>query len=151
MFVYSRPAILLFSNRETPHMSLLKIDGLVEQEVELDFAALRGLSDQVDDISPLVPGREGAAVRLSAVLAAANPSPEAARVQLESSDGAFSRAVGLAAVQDALVTYRLGEDPLPDKYGGPIRFFIPDAAACGEAEADACANVKMLGRITLLG
>lgn len=131
-------------------MSLLKIDGLVSREVELDFAALRDLSDQVDDIGPLVPGREGAAVRLSAVLAAAAPKAAAARVQLESTDGAFSRSVSLAAVRDALVTYRLGEDPLPDRYGGPIRFFIPEAAACGEAEADACANVKMLGRITLL-
>ena len=32
--------------------------------------------------------------------------------------------------------YRLDGQPLPAKAGGPVRFFIPDFAACHTAEID---------------
>ena len=44
----------------------------------------------------------------------------------------------------ALLIYALDGRPLPDKFGGPVRFFVPDAAVCGAAAVDTCANVKRL-------
>jgi len=34
---------------------------------------------------------------------------------------------------------------LPATLGGPLRFLIPDASACGLPGIDACANVKDVG------
>jgi len=48
-----------------------------------------------------------------------------------------------------LLIYRLAGDPLPAKDGGPIRFLIPDFAACHTTEVDECANVKFVDRIEL--
>ena len=65
---------------------------------------------------------------------------------------ALSRRFGLplTAVDDrALVIYRLDGQPLPEKAGGPVRFFIPDFAACHTEEIDECANVKFVDRIEL--
>jgi hypothetical protein len=47
------------------------------------------------------------------------------------------------------VIYREGGQPLPEKAGGPVRFFIPDFAACHTHEIDECANVKFVDRLEL--
>ena len=52
-----------------------------------------------------------------------------------------------AVADEALVIYRLDGQPLPEKSGGPVRFFIPDFAACHTHEIDECANVKFVDRI----
>jgi DMSO/TMAO reductase YedYZ molybdopterin-dependent catalytic subunit len=62
----------------------------------------------------------------------------------------FHASIPLDAVADkALVIYREGGQPLPEKAGGPVRFFIPDFAACHTQEIDECANVKYVNRIEL--
>ena len=38
--------------------------------------------------------------------------------------------------------------PLPEEKGGPVRFLIPNPAACGTAEVDTCANVKWLNSMS---
>jgi len=125
----------------------LSVCGEVLAPLELEYDALAALPDQVDDISSEVPGREGGGVRLRAVLARAGLKPNATHVTCESSDGKFSASVPLSAVRDAIVAYRLGDTPLPETKGGPVRFFIPEAAACASDEIDQCANVKFLGRL----
>ncbi len=45
--------------------------------------------------------------------------------------------------------YALDGEPLPAKAGGPLRFFIPDFAACHSADVDECANVKFVDHIEL--
>ena len=54
-----------------------------------------------------------------------------------------------AVIDKALVIYRLDGQPLPEKAGGPVRFFIPDFAACQTHEIDECANVKFVDRLEL--
>ena len=127
-------------------MSLV-VEGEVIAPVELSFADLAALPEQVADISALVPGREGSGVRLSAVLGRAGLKPNATHVTCESTDGKFTASVPLSAVREAIVAYRLGDAPLPESKGGPIRFFIPEAADCDAADIDQCANVKYLGRL----
>ena len=97
----------------------------------------------------LVPGREGGGVRLAAILAKFAPASTATYVTLKSSDGKFSASVPLDAVRTAIVAYRLGEEPLPTKKGGPFRFLIPNVEECAIGGVDACANVKFLSVMQL--
>jgi DMSO/TMAO reductase YedYZ molybdopterin-dependent catalytic subunit len=128
-------------------MNRLRIEGRVRQPRELSFDDLAALPGQIDDVGTLAPGRKGGAVRLGAVLDAAVPEADATAVTLESTDGAFSQEAPLAALREAVVIYRLGEEPLPPEEGGPVRFLIPNLEECLSEGVDRCTNVKRLGRI----
>ena len=129
--------------------ALLRLTGLVQQHKEYDYGALAALPDQIDDVSQMAPGRQGRAVRLTTLLEAAQPSSESQYITLEA-EGGYSASVPLDAVRDqAIILYRIGDGPLPHEQGGPLRFLIPDAAACKTAEVDSCANVKHLLAIVL--
>src|SRR5207249_4930106 len=99
----------------------------------------------------LVPGKEGGAVWLRALLEAVRAKPDAQWATLASEDGAFAVSVPLPDIADnAVVLYREGSAPLAEKKGGPVRFFVVDAKKCGSGSGvDACANVKRLGTIRL--
>jgi len=129
----------------------LTIEGEVDKPRTLTFDELAALPRQVTDVSALIAGKQGGAVWLDAVLAAAGARAGARFATLVADDGAFAVSVPLDAVRtNAIVAYRLGDLPLPDKQGGPIRFYVVDAKACGaDSGVDACANVKRLGRIRL--
>jgi DMSO/TMAO reductase YedYZ molybdopterin-dependent catalytic subunit len=132
--------------------TLLTISGQVEHPRSLTFADLAGIAaeHQIADVSRIVPGRQGDAVKLTGLLALARPQPGAIYLGLHSSTDDFHASIPLAAVADrALVIYRLNGQPLPVKAGGPVRFFIPDFAACHTDEIDECANVKFVDRIEL--
>ena len=123
----------------------LRIEGLVETPCTFDFAALAACAEQIADVSALLPGRAGTAVPVRALLARAGVRSEATRVIVAARVGCFKAEVPLAAAETAVVVYRLGDRPLPAPQGGPLRFFIPDATACGLEGIDACANVKDVG------
>ena len=125
----------------------LIVDGLVHHAKTYTFEDLTGLELQIPDISIVAPGREGAAVPLAALCAQAIPCPMARYITLEADD--FSVSVEWVTILDhALLVYRIGNSPLPSSQGGPIRFLIPNPAACGPADVDACANVKYVHRMT---
>ncbi len=130
-------------------MTQLHIGGEVQLPQAFGFTALRSLSDQIEDVGHLIPGREGSAVRLQALLEQVRPKETVRYITLESTDGKFSASVPLEAVQEGIVAYRFHDAALPEKKGGPYRFFIPNVAECHMDEIDACANVKFLGRISL--
>ncbi len=125
-------------------MESLRVEGEVRQAQNFSFTDLAALPDQVADVGQLVPGREGGGVRLEAILAKVTPASTAIYVTLKSSDGKFSASVPLDAVRTAIVAYRLGDEPLPAKKGGPFRFLIPNVEECAIGGVDACANVKFL-------
>lgn len=131
-------------------MTLL-VDGEVETPRTLTFEALAALPRQVPDVGTLIAGKQGGAVWLDAVLAAAGAKASARFATLVADDGKFAVSVPLDALRtNAIVAYRLGDASLPEKQGGPIRFYVVDAKACGaDSGVDACANVKRLGRIRL--
>ena len=127
----------------------VSVSGLVGRSLELSHADLAALPGQVADVSALAPGREGSAVRFTSVLEAASAQSGAEFLTLEA-DGGFAASIPLAAVVDqALLLYALDGEPLPHDKGGPVRFLIPNPAACGAAEVDTCANVKWLNSIHL--
>jgi len=130
-------------------MELLRIEGAIEHRRDLSFSDLGALPGQIPDVAQLLPGREGGGVRLQSVLNVVSPDETARYITLSSSDGKFSASVPLEAVHDAIIAYRLGDEPLPSKKGGPFRFFIPNVEECAIGGVDACANVKFLARIEL--
>jgi Oxidoreductase molybdopterin binding domain len=127
----------------------LQIEGEVILPCELGYADLAALPDQVEDVGALIPGRTGGGVRLRAVLRRAGIKDGATHVTVSSSDGKFHASVPLASVREAVLAYRLGNEPLPEKLGGPIRLLIPDVEPCAIGEVDACANVKFVATLRL--
>src|SRR5262249_14986547 len=78
------------------------------------------------------------------------PKPDSKYLTLHSSSDDFHASIPLEAVRGrAILIYRLEGQPLPASAGGPIRFFIPDFAACHTSEIDECANVKFVDHIEL--
>ena len=133
------------------HVDKLKIDGHVKNPTSFDSPALNELPAEarIDDVSTLVPDRQGRAATLAGLLEHAEPTAEATHVTLHSDDG-FSASLALADVRDlGIILYEQNGQPLDSRFGGPFRFLIPNAAACRTAELDACANVKHLVHIEL--
>ena len=131
---------------------MLSIAGDVANPLTLTFADLAAIpaEHQVVDVSRLVPGRKGDAVRLAGILALVGSKPAAKWLGLHAARDDFHASIPLDAVAEkALVIYRLDGQPLPEKAGGPVRFFIPDFAACHTQEIDECANVKFVDRLEL--
>lgn len=128
---------------------MLNISGEVNEQRSFLYSDLATMPGQVADVGAEVAGREGRGVRLRHVLAQAGIKPGADHATLASTDGKFTASVPVADIMDALLVYALGDEPLPARLGGPVRFLIPDAAACHSGGADTCANVKFLGRIEL--
>ena len=130
-------------------MTQLHVEGEVRAPQAFGFPELRALVNQIEDVSQLIPGREGSAVRLQVVLEQVRPKETVRYITLESTDGKFSASVPLEAVQEGIIAYRFNDTALPENKGGPYRFFIPNISECHVGEVDACANVKFLGRIYL--
>lgn len=127
----------------------IAIEGIVRHAVTLGHDDLASLPGQIDDVSSLVAGRRGRAVRLASLLACAEVLPDASWITVEADDDSFAASVPLEAVADAVLVYQLDGKPLPRENGGPFRLLIPDAARCGSAEVDKCANVKSVGVLRL--
>jgi len=132
--------------------TILRIDGLVGRPRDFSRADLAALpaEHQIDDVGRLDPKRRGRAVRLAGVLAEVSVLPEAGYLTLHASTDDFHASVPLASIVDrGILIYELDGGALPISAGGPVRFYIPDFAACHSAEVDECANVKFVDRIEL--
>ena len=143
----------------------LTVYGQVEREKSFGYAELKSLPNQVEDVNREVEGRQGRGVRLRSLIEAAGRKAGATHATLASSDDKFTASVPLDDILDAVLVYELKGEPLPAQLGGPIRFLIPDAAACHSGGAfreagldlrnacvsqrSTCANVKFLSRIEL--
>jgi hypothetical protein len=46
-----------------------------------------------------------------------------------------------------VLVYRLGDGPLPESQGGPVRLLIPNLEECLSEAVDRCTNVKGLGTV----
>jgi 2-dehydropantoate 2-reductase len=111
----------------------------------LTRAALRGIpaAQQVADVGLLVPGKQGRAVWLAALLERCGGSAGARFLNLQSSDPSFSVSLPLEELpRGALVVYELEGEALPERKGGPFRLLVP-------GHADECVHVKALARVEL--
>lgn len=122
----------------------LALDGLVARARAFSADELARLprAAQIEDVEPLVPGRKGRAVRLSALLEAAGVDARARFVDVSSLDPNFAVSESLESLRGALVVYALDGAPLAREKGGPFRLLVP-------GHADECVHVKGLARLTL--
>ncbi len=131
---------------------LLRVDGLVANPLGLRFADFLAFPEahQLVDVSRFHPKRKGDAVAVEALLARAEPKPEANYLTLHADRDDFHVSIPLDAVRgEAFVVYKVGDELLTQEQGGPIRFLIRDPSACHTSELDDCANVKYLSRLEL--
>lgn len=130
----------------------LHVTGEVARPLEFDYHDLAGLPshEQIPDLSRLDSRRAGGAVRLAGLLDQAGVKGSARWLTLHSSTDDFHASIPLADVRErAILIYSLDGAPLPASQGGPVRFFIPDHAACNAHEIDECANVKFVDHLEL--
>ena len=131
---------------------LLWVDGEVERALGLTLADLRAIEaeHQVPDVSRVEPTRQGVAVTLEGVLLKAGIKSTAKYLTLHATADDFHASVPLEVVRgQGLLIYELEGSPLPAKAGGPVRFWVRDAASCRNDEVDECANVKFVDRLEL--
>ncbi|MEZ6184935.1 MAG: molybdopterin-dependent oxidoreductase [Planctomycetota bacterium] len=120
----------------------VQLGGLVAAPRALTFFELSTIpmTQQVPDVRARVPGREGRAVQLGALLDMAQPQAGATHVQVSTADGSFTSSVSLEEARRGLLVYAVDGGPLPAERGGPFRLLIPEGS-------DRCANVKAVGSI----
>ncbi|MDA1016290.1 MAG: molybdopterin-dependent oxidoreductase [Planctomycetota bacterium] len=131
---------------------MLRIDGEVEEVIEFSFEELAAFPAdvQVLDVGRFNPKRPGDGITLDGLLDRVRPKSTATYLTLHATADDFAASIPLAAVRaEGIVVYRLNGQPLPLEKGGPVRFLIPDPAACHTDELDDCANVKFVDRIEL--
>jgi DMSO/TMAO reductase YedYZ molybdopterin-dependent catalytic subunit len=136
-----------------PHRSALayrlQVDGLVERPLTLTLADLQAMppTHLVKDFQCVtgwrVPKVPWTGVRLSAVLEAARPRPEARAVAFSSFDGVYTESLTMdqARRPDVLVAYSMEGGPVTTEHGGPVRMYV--------APMYGYKSCKWLGRITL--
>ena len=123
---------------------LLTIEGRLPARMVFTYTDLRSVSEQIEDVGRIIPGRRGSAVSVAELLRDAAVGDGASQAVFHSADDGFFARVSLAsAVENGILVYRIGEHPLPERLGGPIRLFIPETD-------DRCANVKNVVRIELV-
>ena len=125
----------------------LKIEGACAAPADLtwdDIDALATGAAAVPDTAALSPKVRGAGVRLGAVLARAQPTPEATHVMVYD-DGDYRACLTRAEAETAAVLAHRGEggEPLPEAQGGPLRLLVPTSD-------NLCMSVKRVVRIALL-
>lgn len=130
--------------------TILRVAGEVQRPLSLSYDDLAAIPEQVPDVSRLIPGRQGDAVALEALLILAGAKPSATYLTLHAATDDFHASIPLMAVRDqGLLLYRVNGQPLPKESGGPVRFLIPDTVACQTGEVDDCANVKYVDCLEL--
>lgn len=123
---------------------LLSIEGCLPARMVFTYTDLRRVSEQIEDVGDIVPGRRGSAVSVAELLGNAAADDGARQAVFHSAEDGFLARVSLAAaLENGILVYRIGDHPLPERLGGPIRLFIPEAD-------DRCANVKNVVRIELV-
>lgn len=120
-----------------PRSWRLRIHGLVEREVTLDFdelldrdlveawVTLACVSNEIG--GDLVGNAKWLGLPVRTLLAEAGPLPEADMVLSRSTDG-FSASTPLAALtdeRDALLAVGMNDEPLPTEHGFPVRLVVP--------------------------
>ncbi len=131
---------------------ILRIDGEVDRPAAFSLAELAAFDSQyqVPDVSRLDPKRRGQALTLAGLLARVGARATAHFLTLHATADDFHASIPLEAVRDrAILIYEVDGQALPASAGGPLRFLIPDYAACQTDEIDECANVKFVDWIEL--
>ena len=116
-----------------PSMWRLRIEGLVEQPLDLSYEELLALprADQVSDFHCVtgwsVPDVRWAGVRFADLMAAARPKASARALAFVSAERPFFESLTLeqAGRDDAMLAYEMDGRPITREHGAPCRVVMP--------------------------
>jgi DMSO/TMAO reductase YedYZ molybdopterin-dependent catalytic subunit len=128
----------------------LHVGGLVEQELDLDYAQLRALPSvtQVSDFHCVtgwtVANVRWTGVRLAEIFGRARPTAKAHGLEFVSAEVPYVDYLTMtqARLHDVMLAYGMNGKPLAREHGAPVRLVIP--------EMYGYKNVKWLNRIDLV-
>jgi DMSO/TMAO reductase YedYZ molybdopterin-dependent catalytic subunit len=110
----------------------VELSGLVEKSLKLTYDEILALPKTVADarltsVSGFTVRGEWGGVRLSDLLALAEPLPEVSHVRFVSRGGKYTTSIPLdvALKERTLLAYEFDGEPLEADYGGPVRIFCP--------------------------
>jgi len=133
----------------TPHNYRLQVDGLVQNPGTYSLADVlnmpptRVIRDYHCVTGWTVPQVAWTGVKMSELLAMAQPHANARYVLLTSADGSYTESLDMeqAHLSDVLLSYKLNDKPLSQEQGYPIRLIVP--------EMYGFKYIKWVNRITL--
>jgi DMSO/TMAO reductase YedYZ molybdopterin-dependent catalytic subunit len=128
----------------------LHVGGLVEHELDLDYAELRALprSSQVSDFHCVtgwtVSNVRWTGVRIADIFDRARPTRQAHALQFVSAEDPYVDYLTIeqALLHDVMLAYSMDGKPLAREHGAPLRLVIPDMYGYK--------NVKWLSQINLV-
>jgi DMSO/TMAO reductase YedYZ molybdopterin-dependent catalytic subunit len=124
----------------------LEVSGLVASgstAFTFDDLAAMPRDAQVLDVSRVMPGRQGAGVKLSALLARAGIERDARHVHIASIDPKFAVSLPIDEIATSgIILYCVGGAPIDASKGGPFRLLVP-------GHADECVHVKGVAKLHL--
>jgi DMSO/TMAO reductase YedYZ molybdopterin-dependent catalytic subunit len=121
-------------------MSLLAIDGAINLPRSFTLEELRALPQQIKEHSVLLGGCAIIGVRLTSVVTALGIKPWARFAVVRGEDGYVAN-IPVEAIDDCVLVYAVGREPLPEALGGPARLL---GRGLGR-----CANVKRVQSVSL--
>ena len=112
----------------------LRVGGLVQSPIALDYASLRALprAHQISDFHCVtgwtVANVHWTGVRLADVLQRAKPHPQATALRFVSAEQPYVDYLTLkqALLPDVMLAYEMDGQPLPREHGAPLRLVIPE-------------------------
>lgn len=102
---------------------------------------LEALPDRLPDVSKIIPDRYGEAIPVRVLLDKYGISPGKS-ILFHSGDDFSAEVPWNQARADGYLVFKLDGRPLPARFGGPLRLFIPGGD-------DRCSNVKCVDRIEI--
>ncbi len=119
----------------------LVVSGEVARPGTWSRPALEALPSFVDDVSAVIEGAVGGAVRLAEVVEAVEPSPDAGYCSAISRSGDYSASIPIEEiVAGGWLATSLGGTALPAERGGPFRLTVAEGTTL-------CWNVKDVGEL----
>ena len=102
----------------------LTIDGELDHPRGFTFDELRRAPAQLADPAALFVRRDVRAVPLAALIAPLGVQPQARFAVVRSGDGPIAN-IPLASLEACILVYAIGNLPLSNELGGPVRLFAP--------------------------
>ncbi|BCA53178.1 2-dehydropantoate 2-reductase [Nitrospira sp. KM1] len=138
--------IKTITEKERAGAGMIRIDGLVVTPVSFDRTAIDQLHREhhVEDVGALMPGMQGRAIKVQALLDIPALQVQADHVTFHSLDGKYAATLTIQQAKTfGLLLYERDGMPLTEHSGGPFRLITPGLG-------DLCANVKHVGRIEIV-
>lgn len=111
----------------------LVIDGEISIPRSFNFDDLKRMPEQLSERATLFGRRDFIGVRLSALVAPLHPKSWARFVVARGVDGYVAN-IPVEDLEDCVLVYAVGELPLWEDLGGPVRLFAGGGGRCGNVK-----------------